>query len=119
MRCKKMFFALIPFFLMIFNSCASLKFDGNAWFAGKIFDQNGNAVADYEISADGKKTLSDSGGIFYLENVKSGKILVRGQKKGYSSLKAKVDFFDRKNFFCFCVTNEIEKIEKNGVSNEK
>lgn len=119
MRCKKLFFALIPLFFVLFNSCASLKFDGKAWVAGKIFDQSGNAVAGYEISADGKKTLSDSGGIFYLENVKSGKILVRGQKKGYSSLKTKVDFFDRKNFFCFYVTNEIKKIEKNGVLNEK
>ena len=116
MRCKKLFFALLPFFLVLFNSCASLKFDGKACFAGKIFDQNGNAVAGYEILADGKKSLSDSGGIFYLENVKSGKISIRGQKKGYSSLKTKVDFFDRKNFFCFYVTNEIEK---NGVSNEK
>lgn len=116
MQCKKLFFVLIPFFIVLFNSCASMKFDGKAWFAGKIFDQNGNAVDGYEISADGKKTLSDSGGIFYLENVKSGKISIRGRKKGYSSLKTKVDFFDRKNFFCFYVTNEIEK---NGVSNEK
>jgi len=64
MRGKKLFFALIPFFLVLFNSCASMKFDGKAWFVGKIFDQNGNAVDGYEISADGKKTLSDSGGIF-------------------------------------------------------
>ncbi len=111
MRRKKIFYAMIPFFVAFFASCASAKFDGKAWFVGKIFDQNGNAVCGYEISAAGKKTVSGSDGIFYLENIKSGKILLEGQKNGYSNLKEKVDFLDRKKFFCIFVEKEIEKKE--------
>lgn len=82
-------------------SCGSTKFEGNATFAGKVSDQDGDGVEGYEISACGKKLVTDSAGIFYIENVPAGKITVSGSKKGFTSLNEKVKFTDRKDFTNF------------------
>lgn len=84
-------------------SCGSTKFEGNAVFAGKVSDQDGDGVEGYEINACGKKLVTDSAGIFYIENVPAGKITVSGSKKGFTTLNQKVKFTDRKDFSNFQV----------------
>lgn len=91
---------------VFFGSCASSKFEGTACLAGKVFDQDGKPVNKYEIEADGKKALTDSAGIFYIEDVKSGKISISGSKKGFTSFKKKIQFTDRKDLMCI----EVERI---------
>lgn len=91
---------------IFFGSCASSKFEGTACLAGKVFDQDGKPVNKYEIEADGKKALTDSAGIFYIEDVKSGKISISGSKKGFTSFKEKIQFTDRKDLMCI----EVERI---------
>lgn len=108
MFCKKNLLLNLSLAALLFASCASAKFEGSATVAGKIFDQNGKPVENYEIQSAGNQVFTDSAGIFYLENVKSGKILISGQKKGYTSLKKKIDFIDRKDFVCF----EVETISQ-------
>lgn len=109
---------LAAFFLA---SCGSTKFEGTATFAGKVSDQNGKGVEGYEIEAAGTKVRTDSAGIFYLENVSSGKIVLSGQKKGYTSLNQKFRFIDRKNFASLeveTISQFYKKIE-NFVSEKK
>ncbi len=90
----------------ILISCASSKFEGSAAFVGKVCDQNGKIIPDYEIEINGEKNQTDSAGIFYFDNIPSGKVQVRGQKKGYTTLNKKIYFIDRKEFFSF----EVEEI---------
>lgn len=107
--CKKINFAKTFFIfvvLLVLVSCASTKFEGTATFSGKIFDQNQNPVENYVVVIDGKQTSTDSAGVFYLENIKSGKNSLSGWKKGYTSLRKKIDFTDRKDFVCI----EVERI---------
>lgn len=97
-------FILTSHFILV--SCASSKFEGNAAFVGKVYDQNGKAVPNYEIEIKGEKKLTDSAGIFYFDSIPSGKIQARGQKKGFTTLNKKIYFTERKEFFSF----EVEEI---------
>ena len=109
MRYKNIFLAGASLvFVFLAASCASSKFEGTAVFAGKVFDQDGRAVENYEVESGGKQVFTDSAGIFYLQDVKSGKISISGRKKGYTSLKKDVDFIDRKGFACL----EVEEISR-------
>lgn len=95
--------------LLILTSCGSMKFEGNAVLAGRVYDSDGKPVKNYHILlGNGMEAVTDDGGIFSFQNVPSGTYKIRGGGNGWCSCEQTFKFYDRKEILCI----QVERLEK-------
>ena len=122
MKLKKFLLNLCLLLLFLFLldamilSCATKpKFSGNADLCGLVVDENNRPVKGFVIRAfcgiSGiKSALTNENGIFVIENVPSGKIVISGEKKNYLKLSdANYQFIDRSDIFC-CQVKSVKAV---------
>ena len=82
--------SLLIFFICMFLSCTSKpRFTGNADLCGLVVDEQNKPVKGFVIRAfcgmsGMKSAVTNENGIFVIENVPSGKIMISGEKTNYS-----------------------------------
>ena len=122
MKLKKFLLNLCLLLLFLFLldamilSCATKpKFSGNADLCGLVVDENNRPVKGFVIRAfcgiSGiKSALTNENGIFVIENVPSGKIVISGEKKNYLKLSdANYQFINRSDIFC-CQVKSVKAV---------
>lgn len=118
MECRKIIcrFCLLFFFFCLISSCATKpKFSGNADLCGLVVDENNRPVKGFVIHAfcgfsGMKSAVTNENGIFVIENVPSGKIIISGEKKNYSKLSdVNYQFISRGDIFC-CQVKSVKAV---------
>lgn len=120
MKIRKVFLKLSLLFLFAFLivSCATKpKFTGNADLCGLVVDENNRPVKGFIIHASCglsgmRSAVTNENGIFVIENVPSGKIVISGEKKNYSKLSnVNYQFINRTDILC-CQIKSIRSVIK-------
>lgn len=97
--------------LTFFVSCAgSPKFEGSATVTGIIVDESNQPVSGFPVTVSSKirkfgTSVTNANGIFFVQNVDSGKIIISGKKEGYAILDCEETFYQRDEIFCFQISS--------------
>lgn len=110
--------SLLIFFICMFLSCTSKpRFTGNADLCGLVVDEQNKPVKGFVIRAfcgmsGMKSAVTNENGIFVIENVPSGKIMISGEKTNYSKLSSvNYQFINRADIFC-CQVKSVKAVIK-------
>lgn len=74
-------------------------------FCGLIVDENNRPIKEFILEVNnqfkGGTYVTNNNGIFVVPSMETGKIFIKGKKKGYTILNEEVNFLADQNLFCW------------------